>query len=400
MKALKIIGLIILGFLLFVSLSVFGLAFTLNSTILNTNFFPNELDRLNVASLSEEVLNTSDQSISPEIHDAIIRAIKNLEPQVKAHMRAANTEIYVYVLGQKTDIDMHQVLKDTVLKKDFVKSLLIEADTLTLVRDQLRNELADMVPSDQPQLINYLDQAMPSLDPWLKEQIDVVTSPVIDYLVGDSQNLQVSISLEPMKTTLKSSLRNAFLNSPPPELAGASQAQLDLIFNQYYQAFADQIPEYADIDPSTVGINDTNSWTQSLTDFEDGLTSIRTVVGYFRLVFILLIVFIVLVISGIILIHREVKGAARDLGIIFLTVGLIEFLEFMIGKYIVNSSLTMADIPTALATWLPGLYADLFRPLEIFSMVLLIGGAGLIVLSILYRRHPVQAGPPTSDHPA
>jgi hypothetical protein len=394
MKALKIIGLIILGFLLFTSLSVFGLAFTLNSTVLNSSFLPHELDRLNVAGLTEEMLNKSESGLSPEVHDAVIRAVRNLEPQVKTQIRAANSQVYAYLLGREADIDMHRVLKDTILSKTFVTSLLNEADTLTLVRRELRNELADLIPSDQLQLAIYLDQAMPSLDPWLKEQVDVVTGPVIDYLLGDSQTLQISIPLEPMKSTLRAGLKNAFLSSPPPELASATPEQLDELFNQYYQAFAAQIPTSAEVDPSTLGIGPSTSWAQSLADLEKGLADTRTIIGYFRLYFVLLIVFIVLLIAGIILVHREVKGAARDLGIIFLIVGALEFLEFMIGRYIVNASLATADLPAALGSWLPGLYSDFFRPMIIFSVVLAVIGIGLIVSSIIYRRQPVQGEPP------
>ena len=395
MKILKILGLIVLGFLLFISLSVFGLAFTINSTILNSSFLLHELDRLNVAGLTEEMLNKSESDLSPEVHDAVIRAVRNLEPQVKTQIRAANSQVYAYLMGREADIDIHRVLKDTILSKTFVTSLLNEADTLTLVRQELRNGLAGLIPSDQQQLIVYLDQAMPSLDPWLKEQIDVVTGPVIDYLLGDSQNLQISISLEPMKSTLRASLRNAFLGSPPPELAGATSEQLDEFFNQYYQEFAARISTSATVDTSTLGINTSTSWAQSLTDFENGLANTRTIIGYFRLYFKLLIVFIVLLIAGIILVHREVKGAARDLGIILLIVGALELLEFLIGWYIVNTSLSTADLPAAVVDWLPGLYMDLSRPMIIFSLVSAVIGVGLIILSIIYRKRPVQGEPLT-----
>jgi len=45
-----------LSFLLFLSLSVFGLAFAMNRTVLNPDFVISELDRLDVSSLAEEVL--------------------------------------------------------------------------------------------------------------------------------------------------------------------------------------------------------------------------------------------------------------------------------------------------------------------------------------------------------
>ena len=56
MKILKGLALGLLSFLLFLSLSVFGFALTLNYTLLNPDFTIYEVDRLNIPSLAEEWL--------------------------------------------------------------------------------------------------------------------------------------------------------------------------------------------------------------------------------------------------------------------------------------------------------------------------------------------------------
>jgi len=56
MKILKGLALGLLSFLLFLSLSIFGILFLLNQTILNPNFISSELDKLDVAALVVEVI--------------------------------------------------------------------------------------------------------------------------------------------------------------------------------------------------------------------------------------------------------------------------------------------------------------------------------------------------------
>jgi len=384
MKALKIVGLVLLGILLFAALSSFGLALAVNNSLLNKNFVPNQLDRLEVTPLLEETITSSASGLSPDVHAALVQAVNNLEPQIKQQLRAANSQIYDYLLGKRDTLEIRQVLKDTVLSKNFVTSLLNEADTLNFVRKDLRDQLADLVPPGQEYLTAYLDQAMPSLDPWLQQQIGVVTGPVIDYLVGESSTLQVNISLATMKATLEASLRSAFLSSPPAALAGTPADQLEMIFNQYYQDFAAQIPASASIDPSNIGVS--GSWAESMTEVDSSLADIRTGFGYFRALFIVLIAVIVLLIAGIVLIHREIKGIARDLGIVFLTVGAIGFLGVVITGYFIKTLSATADIPEAIQSWIPGVYRDFFRPTEIFSIALGIFGIILIVVSIIYRK--------------
>jgi hypothetical protein len=394
MKALRIIGLVVLGFLLVTSLSAFGAALTVNRTILNPEFLPDQLDRLPVAALLEETMQSNDTGLSVDMNDTVVRTIRSLEPQIKTQVRTANSQVYAYLLGRQHDLDLRQVLKDTLLNKEFVASVLNEADILALIRQDLRDELAGIIPTGKQHLVVYLDQAMPSLDPWLKEQVNTVAGPVIDYLLGDTATLDVNVPLEQMKPILRASLRDAFLDSPPPELAGANQEQLETAFDQYYQEFAAQIPATANIGQSSLGITASPDWTQSLEDAESSLADARIIIGYFRTGFILLIIFILLLIGGIILIYREVKGASRELGIIFLTYGILEYLVIIIGKYSINAGLKITDMPETLRTWLPGFFTAVLQPLLIFSIVLAVSGLALIILSIIYRKRPVQAVPP------
>lgn len=385
MKALKVVALVVLGFLLFISLSAFGLAFSVSNTVLNKSFLPNEVDRLDLGPVLTQAVEMGASDLPPDIRDAVVRTATSLQPQVKAQFRAADYAIYAYLLGETNTIDLSAVLKATILNRSFIASVANEADVLTLARQSLRNELADLIPPGQQQLVVYLDHAMPSLDPWLKQQIDAATGPVVDYLVGDSSRLNLSISLAAMKTTLRDSARSAFLRAPPPQLAGTSQAQLDVIFNQYYDPFAAQIPSSATIDPSTLGLSSSTSMAQSLSDAEAGLARARTEIGRFRLYYILLMIVILVLVLGIALIHHEVKAAARDLGIIFLIYGFLEFIGALVSVFVLTGT-NISGLPEAVQSWLPRVYRDIFRPIEILSGALAIIGLGLIICSAVYRR--------------
>ncbi len=103
MKILEGLALGLLSFLLLLSLFVFGLAFTLNSTILNPRFITSELNRLDVPSLVEELLSEpiSKQELPAESGATIVNNITKLEPLIKEQVSTAIYSIYDYLLGKK-----------------------------------------------------------------------------------------------------------------------------------------------------------------------------------------------------------------------------------------------------------------------------------------------------------
>lgn len=384
-KAFKITALVILGILLFVSLLLFGIAFTINSTLLNRDFIPNEIDRLNIGGLVTETISQADAGFSGETRDAIVRAVTGTEPQLKAQIRAGSSQIYDYLLGRTDSLDLRRVLRSTVFAPSFVASLVEEADVLSPVRRAVRDELVKAAPIGQNQFASYLNQAMPGIDPWLKQQIDTITGPVIDYVLGDTPGLRVDIPLQPMKTALRPGLREAFLRAPPPELAALPPAGLESFFSSYYELFAAQIPATMVVDQDTLGIGQPGSASQAIADAEDGLANTRQTIAYFRTCFVILIVLMAIWVAGIVLIHREVRGASRDLGIAFLSYGVVELAGLLITGAVIRST-DMSGVPGAIRSWLPGLYWDVTLPLLIFSIASATLGLGLLLLSFQYPR--------------
>ncbi len=295
MKFLKGLALAILGFLLFLSLSVFGLALMLNQTILNPGFVASEVNKLDISSLTEEFL--------------------------------------IEQIPQGGEAYMVEAVNDTI---------------------------AD-------------------LEPWIKEQVSTVIYSGYDYLEGRSQSLSLAISLEPMKDSLRGNLREAMLQSLPPELAGLPPAEIEQYFNEFYQQIDEGIPSTFELDEALLG-------AEVLAQLE----LVRQFIGYFHIAFNALIGLILLLILLIILINRQVRGSTRGLGATFLSFGALSYVGILAAKNIAGTQLTQLDIPAYLQTWMPQLLKDTLAPLEMYSIGLAAAGVVLLIVSFVYKRHEAE----------
>jgi hypothetical protein len=86
-----------------------------------------------------------------------------------------------------------------------------------------------------------------------------------------------------------------------------------------------------------------------------------------------------------VLLHREVRGATRRLGITFLTCGIITYLINYASKSGVEESVTQVDMPAPFQVWLPELISDILSPLDIYSIILAALGFVLFIFSFVYR---------------
>ena len=251
-----------------------------------------------------------------------------------------------------------------------------ELDISSLAREFLSEEIRQ----EEPYLAEVLANTITDLEPWIRDQTRTSIYSTYDYLLGKSESLSLVISLEPVKDSLKDNLREAILKSPPPELAGATPATVELYINEAYQYIDELIPLRFEFNESSLG-------PEVLAQLEQA----RQYIGYFQLGYKLLIGFILLLILGIILINRQVRGATRKLGIIFTTYGAFEYLGIFIIKNLAGTQLTKLDVPAQLQTLLPQLLSDFLAPLEIFSICLMVAGVALIIVSFVYKpRQPSE----------
>jgi len=288
-----------LSFLLFLSLSGFGLAFAANRTVLNPDFVASQLDRLDVTSLSKELL-----------------------------------------------------------------------------REQVPLEVTSIVP---PQFIEeLLDDVVTDLEPWIREQAGVAVYAGYDYLLGRSEELLVVIDLEPAKAILRDSLWQSFAESPPLGLDILSPAELESLFDEFYDDISRQMP-------ATLEINEGMINTISL-EIMPLLEQARRYIGYLQIAYGVLIGATAALVTGIILLNRRVKGATLWLGIPCLICGILVYVSTFVIKRLAGLLMVQLSLPVQLQDWLPQFLTDSLAPLEVYGIVLMAVGTALLIVSVVYRR--------------
>lgn len=143
MNVLKGLAVILLSFLLFLSLFVFGIAFTVNSTVLNPDFVADEVDNIDVSALVRELTEDQLNELLPEealfLEETIYSFITNQEPWLKEQARGAIYTVYDY-LFEKTD-SLSLVIPLEALKEGLRDSLW------QTFQQDLPQELLDLPPS-------------------------------------------------------------------------------------------------------------------------------------------------------------------------------------------------------------------------------------------------------------
>ena len=153
MKFLKGLALGLLGFLLFLSLSIFGLALTLNQTILNPDFIVSELDRLDVSTLAKDSLSQQIPQDEPYIAEVVDNTIADLEPWIRDQTRTSIYSGYDYILGKSQKLSLEISLGPLI---DSLKSNLREA-----ILKSPPPELAGVPPAIVEM---YIDEACQKID--------------------------------------------------------------------------------------------------------------------------------------------------------------------------------------------------------------------------------------------
>ncbi|MFC2056963.1 hypothetical protein ACFLTO_05305 [Chloroflexota bacterium] len=117
MNFLKNLALGLFGFLLFFSLSIFGLLFMLDNTLLKPEFLVSELERLDTSSVTAELINFQAPPQMPYLNEVINETIDELEPWMKEQLSTAIYSGYDYFLGKTENLSLTistQIVKDTL----------------------------------------------------------------------------------------------------------------------------------------------------------------------------------------------------------------------------------------------------------------------------------------------
>ncbi len=393
MNSPKIVALIFLGLLLFLSLLLFGFLFSIKMTALDANYVISRLDNLPLAPLIEDM--EFDETI--EKNTAFVNFIRNAvidnEAEIKERTGEMITWVYGYLNGKSEDLDMALVLKDTVLDPDFSISIVQKADLKPLAKELVVEMMADTDIPYGLSLDPHIDDISLDLEPWLKEQVTNSIPPIYDYVLGFSQDTSIVIQLDPVKEIIRSILKQDFLNSPPTEFTELPRTELEQKFDEVFNDIASDIWSSIAIDMELLESDIPSDIAKSLADVEDASSKSRKYIGIFNIVYILLIALLVLLIVGVILIYHDFKTVSRILGGIFLGYGTVSLIIVSITRAIARAQIKAIDeFPASLQTWIEQSATNSLAPVVLLSIILLIIGITLLVIPFIYKHNQPQAG--------
>jgi len=395
MRELRIAGLVIMSIILFISLTVFGLAFWLDRTVLNPDFITAEGEKLQMAVIASEAMSQElSGGLTEEDIDSLVETITTLEPHLKAELNVIVYSVYEYLHGGREDLELTNLLGLTLLSSDFIVAVIDTIDgpeMAGLLWEELEDEITGEFPFPEEassQLIADLGELLTSLKPWAKEQVEYISSPISDYLSGETESFSVTISLEPLRVGFRGVLLGIFLDFPPDELEGLSPEELEQAFDIAWADFAEEmLPATFEFDETMFGNNGPLQIASAASGAETALGQVREYVGRVRLAFILSIIVSVLLIAGIVLVYRNVKWSTRTLGIVFLTSGLVLLVLALIGKDIGGEQIlrAMVGTPQQLQVWASQVLVDLLAPMQWLGVGFMVGGVGSLVASFVYK---------------
>ena len=257
-------------------------------------------------------------------------------------------------------------INHTILNPNFVISEVDKLDVHSIIVEQVKSQL----PEGVPYMAEIFDEVAAELKPWLKEQTTEVIYAGYAYLEGDEE-LNIAIPLEQVKTSIKDNLAQAMRESPPPELEGLPQNQIEFVIALACAQVDNQVPQQFEINEALLGA-----------DIVTQLQKAREIVADIKLGYKVLIGLSALLVLLIALIQWwRAKPIARFTGIAFTIAGVISLIAALAARLIIFQIIP-ADIPAELTALIPQLISDISHPLLIYSIGILAAGIGLIVLSI------------------
>jgi hypothetical protein len=358
MTALKGFLIGFLSFLLLLSLSICGIAFLVNSTMLNPDFITSQVDKADIKQIANEFADENYVDEIPEdlqfFEEVIYEVIEDHEPWLKEQFTIAVNAGYDYLLEETDELEINIPLEN--LKES--------------VRESLWNHFMDKLP----EWISSPD------DEGLKKLIydnihDFAGAIPASYLPEEYTTLpeaQLRLYVEYYFDDINSQITDGRL---PASLQAEIEDLLLPYFNQYYDELVKDVPSEFTFDENEIPA-----------DTMEALETARQWIGIFKTVFYALIGFIILLIAGIILIYRNVKASTRSLSVTFLIYGAVEFAVVMAARFIVPNYLPTDDVPASLQNFINDVYVSVLAPLQWFSLGILIAGVALLLVSIFYKR--------------
>ncbi len=336
------------------------MAFLINSTILDPDFVVEQTDKLDMTTLSydyaDELLSEELPQEAEFLKEAIYDVVADQEPWLKEQFSIAVYASYDYFLGKSDRFEINIPLDD--LKAN--------------VRDSLWQTLQYFLAHNTSSIPE--DLLMPYIDENYQEIVDVIPPQYLPQEMVGLKGEQLRTYIHQHYNDFITTLQTAFIM---PGISSLILNQIQPYFDLYYNDFVDEFPGTQFITEDDIP-----------SDVMEILRTARIGIGYFRAGYYALMAFMVLLVAGIILLNRTVKDSSRALGIVFLIYGVVEFAGVLFARYF-DIVKYVPELRPSVESWLSGLIKDTLLPLQWFSLSILILGAVLIVIYIIYKPRKV-----------
>ncbi len=355
MNALKGVATGILSFILFLTVSLFGLAYLLHSTVLNPDFVADQVDNVDVSAVIQDVIDENAGMLPDEVaflEDHVGEIVDAQEPWLKEQLHNAIYAGYDFILSETDELEVTISLAG--LKAD------LQDDLWTILNDQLSEVL--------PQLLGQ------ELRPYLNQNWDEVY-PLLEarYLPAGGIGLSKDQLLPFLDNYLRGIEGNISQEINDPQVAGFINDLLRPYYDDFYGEFAAEIPDElafsrADLDADTY----------------DALLTARKAIGYFQTGYWVAIVVMIVLAGAIFAINRDIRHTCRALGISLCVYGVLELAGVIVAKAM-NPTKFITDMPAWLNPIIDGLYSDVMGILLTYSIIILAIGIVLLVVSFVYK---------------
>jgi uncharacterized membrane protein (UPF0136 family) len=356
MNALKGVATGILSFILFLTISLFGVAYLLHSTVLNPDFVADQVDNVDVSAVIEDVIDENAGMLPDEVaflEDHVGEIVDAQEPWLKEQLHTAIYAGYDFILSETDELAVTISLAS--LKAD------LQDDLWTILNDQLDEVLPELLGQE---LRPYLNQNWDEVYPLLEDQflppggIGLTKDELLPFLDDYLRDIEGNISQE--------------INDP--QVAGLINDMLRPYYDEFYGDFAADIPDELSFSEADLDA-----------DIYDALLTVRKAIGYFQTGYWVSIIVMVVLAGAIFAINRDIRHTCRALGISLTIYGVLELAGVIIAKAM-NPMKFITDVPAWLTPIIDGIYSDVTGILLTYSIIILVIGIILLVVSFVYKR--------------
>ncbi|MEE8352814.1 MAG: hypothetical protein V3S10_00005, partial [Dehalococcoidales bacterium] len=310
---------------------------------------------------------------------------------IKSQLAAASQPVFDYLLSRTATIDLLGILRETVLTSDFILTLLDGLDVVSIVSSLIDEGVRDALPEALEFLAAGLDEALALFEEDIRSTLASNIDQILDYITGASPTIRVEVSLAQLLDFIPTGLREY--------IPGSFTIDETMIGSDLPDQISDGLAE------AESALSEARSTiAEEIANLETGMDEPRTYIGWFLSGYMALIALLAVVILAIIGLHREVKGATRQLGTTALVCGIVGAVGIFVGENYFAAEMNSLDIPLAMADLPRTLFDDLLAPFGTISYGLIGGGLVLIAVSLIYprlrARDTAEGAPPSGVAPS